>query len=244
MKPYFKFKGINSKDLQLTITRLPQRIIPELRGEKIIIPGKNGFLFESENAYNSKILEIECTFNAPQNFSKDEIDALIMQIPTWLNGKGQLILSDYPDYFYEAKVINAIGIDRLFKRYRRFLLEIDVQPFSESIEEKVITKTTSEEEIINIETYFDTYPVIEVTGNGNFSITVNNETLHFKDILNKITIDSKLLIATENDGLNNASNKLYGKYPILKPGENIISSLTKNESTIQKIEIKYRGTWI
>ena len=80
MKPYFIFKGKNSREMGISLLKLPPRIKPERRGELITVPGRDGFLFESEDAFNGKTLEIECTFLPPDGKSKDEIDALIREI--------------------------------------------------------------------------------------------------------------------------------------------------------------------
>lgn len=244
MKPSITFKNINSKDMGISILKLPPRIKPEQRGEKITIPGRNGFLFESDDGYNGKTLEIECTFLPPENYSENQIKELIMQIPLWLDGMGKLICSDYPELYYDATIINSISIERMMKLYRRFTLEIEVQPFSKSIQEYTITKNTITEETININSYYNSYPEIIVTGTGTISITINNKTMILNDVSNPITLDCELMNATENNGLTNVNNKVNGEYPFLKPGNNTISIVLGENSSLTSLEIKYRGTWI
>ena len=76
MKPFFIYKGVNSREMGISILKLPPRIKPEHRGEMITVPGRDGFLFESDDAYNNKTLEIECTFLPPEGKSKEEIDKM------------------------------------------------------------------------------------------------------------------------------------------------------------------------
>ena len=80
MKPYFIYNGINSRDMGISILKLPPRIKPERRGEIINVPGRNGFLFESDDAYNNKTLEIECTFLPPEGKSKEERFTILKEI--------------------------------------------------------------------------------------------------------------------------------------------------------------------
>ena len=91
----------------ISILKFPPRIKPTRRGEMITVPGRDGFLFESEDAYSSKTLEIECTFIPQNNKTQEEVDALIMDILVWLDGNGKLVFSDYPNYYYEATIINS-----------------------------------------------------------------------------------------------------------------------------------------
>ena len=56
MKPYFIYKEKNSRDMGISILKLPPRIKPERRGEIINVPGRDGFLFESDDAYNNKTI--------------------------------------------------------------------------------------------------------------------------------------------------------------------------------------------
>ena len=192
MKPYFVYKGINSREMGISILKLPPRIKPERRGEIINVPGRDGFLFESDNAYNGKTLEIECTFIPPERYSQSGIDKLIMDILVWLDSNGDLVFSDYPDYYYEAKIINAIPIERLFKRYRRFLIAFEVQPFAKKLVQSIVTKNTLAEETISVDTYYETPIKINLEATGSVDININDTTMHFDNLEVPIIIDGEL----------------------------------------------------
>lgn len=244
MKPYFIYKGINSRSMGISILKFPSRIRPEQRGELINVPGRDGYLFETDGAYNNKTIEMECTFLPPDGATKEEIESMIMEIPQWLDGSGQLILSDNPNYLYEARMKNAIPIDRLYKRYRRFIIQVEVQPFSKSINEIALTKITTSEETYNIKTFYKTYPILEIDATGSITININDQSLILNSLDKKITIDCEYMNATEEEGLTSVNNKVNG-YPIyLKPGDNIVNVVPGTDSTFNNLVIKYRGTWI
>lgn len=243
MKPYFLYNGINSRDMGISILKLPPRIKPDRRGEIINVPGRNGFLFESDDAYNNKTLEIECTFLPPEGKSKDEIDKMIMEILVWLDGQGKLVFSDYPNYYYDATIINAIPIERLFKRYRRFIVAFEVQPFSKSIEPQIVDLSTPGEQTISVSTYYETPAKINLQSTGNVEIHINDTIMHFTDLESPIVIDGELLNVSDGNGTNMNSH-MVGDYPKLKPGENTISVICEEPSTFTSMQIEYRSLWL
>ena len=243
MKPYFIYKGINSRDMGISILKLPPRIKPERRGEIINVPGRDGFLFESDDAYNGKTLEIECTFIPSERNSQTEIDKKIMDILVWLDGSGNLILSDYPDYYYEAKIINAIPIERLFKRYRRFIVAFEVQPFSKKISSQIVNLSTMSEQTISVSTYYETPAKINLQATGNVELHINDTIMQFQNLDIPIVIDGELLNVSDGKGTNMNSH-MIGDFPRLKPGENIISVICEGTSKFTSMQIEYRSLWL
>jgi phage-related protein len=243
MKPYFIYKEKNSRDMGISILKLPPRIKPERRGEIINVPGRDGFLFESDDAYNNKTLEIECTFIPPEGNTQNQIDAMIMNILVWLDGNGKLIFSDYPGYYYEATIINSIPIERLFKRYRRFMVSFEVQPFSKSLIPSQIEKQTLEEEIFNVKTYYETSLKINLQATGNIEIHINDNIMHFNDIESPLVIDGELMNVTDELGVN-MNNHMVGDFPKLKPGNNTISIICDDDSSFNGLILEYRSLWL
>lgn len=243
MKPYFIYKNINSRDMGISILKLPPRVKPERRGEMITIPGRDGFLFESEDAYNGKTLEIECTFLPPDNLSDAQIDELVMSIIVWLDGSGKLIFSDYLNYYYEATIVNAIPIERLFKRYRRFIIEFEVQPFSKKTEVTEIETRTVGTHNISVGSYYDVKPITSINASGNVDIRINNQSMRLINLDREIIIDSEFMNVIDTNG-NNMNNHIVGEFPILKPGSNEIEIICEEGSTFTSMEIEYRGLWL
>lgn len=243
MKPYFIYKGKNSREMGISILKLPPRIKPDRRGEIINVPGRDGFIFESDDAYNSKNFEIECTFIPPDGYTQEKIDALIMEILVWLDGNGELIFSDYPNYYYDATIINAIPIERLFKRYRRFIVAFEVQPFSKALTPTVITKSTKEKQIISVSSYYETPLKVNLVATGDVEIHVNDTIMHFTNIETPLIIDGELMNVTDENGVN-MNNRMIGDFPKLKPGENTISVLCEEPSVFTEMTMEYRSLWL
>ena len=243
MKPWFNFKNINSKDMGISIQKLPPRTKPEKRGEMITIPGRNGFLFESEDAYNGKKLELECTFLPPDNMTSAQMDELIMQILVWLDGDGELVFSDYPNYYYEAKVINEIPLERLFKRYRRFLLVFDVQPFAKSVTLTTRQLNVTGTSTVNVTSYYDVSPKMTLNARGNVSVGINGTVMNFKNLDKNIIIDTELMNCVDANG-NNMNNYMVGDFPNLKVGNNTVTITKESSATFTSLKFEYRSLWL
>lgn len=132
----FIFKGKSSKDFKIIINSLPTISKPPLRVEEIEIDGVDGARYE-ELGYGCYEKKIKITI------TEDNIDSLI----DWLKGEGDLILSNEPDKYYNAKIIEQIDFERLMK-YEPTEIKFRVQPFKYQYqEEKVIAGIGSVEGI-------------------------------------------------------------------------------------------------
>lgn len=113
----FIFKGISSESFKIVVNSLPPISKPAMRVEETSINGVDGTTFE-DLGYGSYDKKIKITI------TENNIDELI----GWLNGEGELVLSNEPDKYYKAKVIGQIDFKRLIK-YEPVEVTFRVQPF-------------------------------------------------------------------------------------------------------------------
>lgn len=116
---YFIFKNIDSRDIKgLIVQELPPISKPAKRIEKIEIDGKDGDIIQ-ESGYQAydKTISIGLTNNYDIN-----------QIIAWLDGSGNLVLSNEPEKYYNAIVIEQIDFERLM-RFKTAKIKFHVQPF-------------------------------------------------------------------------------------------------------------------
>lgn len=233
MIPFFIFNNINSKDMDIVVTKMPPITKPEMKLEEIIIPGRNGSLYVKDNkkfdTYNPFIYQIECSLKENTNARK---------IFEWLNGEGKLILSKEPDKFYNVLIKSKIDLEQIYKVFNKFSIEFQVQPLAYSINEKRIKLSETTEMTILDSTYY-IKPYIKILGNGNISLTINNETMNFKNIDEYIEVDCELEEAFK--GNVDCNDKVYSEdFLYLKPGKNIISWL----GNVSCVELKYREVFL
>ena len=120
----FKFKGTSSDNLNIIVNSLPPITKPAMRVEETEIDGVDGIIFE-DLGYESYEKKIKITI------TKNNVDEIIK----WLNGEGDLVLSNEPDKYYKAKVIEQIDFESLIK-YEPIEVTFRVQPFKYEYQEE------------------------------------------------------------------------------------------------------------
>ena len=136
----FTFRNIHSSTLQVVAKNVDRSLIPELRKNEFIIPGKHGTVDYGLNTYEKRYITIE--IGAFDNTTVEDFRNNSRQIANWLSGKGQLIFDDELDKVYQASVYSAISLDPYNNEdyivdpfpAGTMLITFECQPFAESIE--------------------------------------------------------------------------------------------------------------
>ena len=226
---YFIFNDINSIDENIIIRKMPVLQKAMKRIEKISIPGQNGSMYIDEDAYETKLIQIECSIIE---------DTDISRINKWLNGSGKLILSSYPNRFFKANIVNSIDFTSIVNKIHEFPLEIELHPISYGLEEKTIN-ITKETEITITESTYSIKPYIKVFGSGKITLTVNNKNIILNNVDKYIELDCDLEEAYKDT--INCNNKIYcDEFPELNPGENHVSWI----GNVSSVQINYREAFI
>ena len=126
-------------------------------------------------------------------------------------------------------------MSHIIKKFKRFVIEFDVQPFGYDIEPYIVTKTTPFS-LTNIGT-FESEPIVTVYGTGNITLYINNQSIILKNITDNITINSEMKNAYS--GIPLLNNKMSGEFPVLELGENNISWV----GNVSKLEIQPNWRW-
>lgn len=201
--------------------RYSEKISPKRRDETFTVPGRHGNLTTTDGAFDSYIRSAEFIV-------KDE--KRIDEICAHFKGSGWLIFSSEPDRKYKARVANQIEFSHIIWRFKRFVVEFEVQPFGYDVFEQTITKTAPFS-LFNIGT-FESEPIITIFGNGNITLYVNSQNNFLKEITDKIIIDSEMK-NTYNNSIS-LNYKMSGDFPTLSLGENHISWI----GDVKEVEIQ------
>jgi len=228
MGAYFIYNGINSKDMGVVLKSLPPITKPKRKIEAIQVPGRNGKLYIDENCYETISVSLECAL-------KRNVDP--RKITEWLVEFGTITFSDEIDKFYKAAIINSIPLSRVFRVYREFIIQLELQPIAMSIEEYEYNCNDNDIHTLDIESTALMNPYIKVTGSGEVQLTINNSICNLNIDDEYIELDCELQNAFKD--VENKNNKMNGEFPILKPGENKIQVI--GDASIQ---IKYRKAYI
>lgn len=231
---YFIFKGINSNSIRgLIVQELPQIVKAKKRFTKTEIEGLDGDILEElgYEAYD-KTIKIGIT-------KECDIDRLI----NWLDGSGQLILSNEPTKYYNVEIVDSINFERLL-RYKTANIKLHTQPFKYLINEENLIEEIEEQKTVNIENkgYIDSKPILTIYGTGNIQINLNNNKIFSVDMKDDeyITVDAIKEDAYKGVVLKN--RQMIGDFNNirLQSGQNTITWI----GNLTKIEIEPKSRWL
>ena len=166
----------------ILVNELPPIIKAPRDIDKIIIPGRDGFLTEDLKTYGGTVKPCECTI-----LDIDKVD----QVLAWLGGSGEVIFSNQLDRKYQTCIINQIPFSRIMWKWYKFIVIFDCQPFAKVLENSVIT-LIAPGTIYNGGTH-KSKPVVKVYGTGTINLIINGITVILTNVVDYVTIDLSLI---------------------------------------------------
>lgn len=229
---YIIWKNKNSNEISgLLITELPPISKPKMRTSTTEIDGLDGDIVEylGYKSYD-KTISIGLTRNYDLN-----------AIMSYFNGNGELILSNEPDKYYKAQIIDTIDYNKLIN-FKTAKVKFHVQPYKYLNSESPLILEINDETSLNVENkgLENSKPIITLYGSGTIQLLINNLSVCSVNIEEDeyITIDSEKEEAYFGSVLKN--RQMQGDFPILNSGINNIS-WTGN---LTKIEIQPKSRWL
>ena len=227
---WFTFKGVDSREMGVIVTAMPETVRAERRIGSITVAGRNGSLHTDEGVYESYDRTMECAL-----IKRAKLD----EITAWLVGSGEMTFSTEPDKVYRVTIANKISIAQMMRVFQKFQVVMDTQPFKYSVNAagdalELPAPTT----IRNSGTVYSE-PLIMVYGSGDITLTVNGADFPLYGVQESITIDSEMMEVFKG---NTNQNGKYGgaDFPRFEVGKNEIS-WTGN---VSKIKIQPRWRWL
>lgn len=175
MKPYFKFRGTKSTDMNILLRGWTPIFLPEKNIRFEDVPGRNGSVSFDDETRRDIIIQVDCTILGK---TREEVRANARQAEYWLSRKGQLSFWNEPQRFYIGQVVNQVPLMKYIK-YEEMSLLFRCEPFAyfiKSMAEEIILddeipiceqitldKATAVHQIIGPTT-------IEVENNGAFDL--------------------------------------------------------------------------
>ena len=227
---WFTFKGIDSREMGVIVTAMPETVRAERRIESITVAGRNGSLHTDEGVYESYDRTMECAL-----IKRAKLD----EITAWLVGSGGMTFSTELDKVYRVTIANKISIAQMMRVFQKFQVVMDTQPFKYSVNAAGdVLELTAPTTIRNSGTVYSE-PIITVYGSGDITLTVNGADFPLYGVQESITIDSEMMEVFKG---NTNQNGKYGgaDFPRFEVGKNEIS-WTGN---VSKIKIQPRWRWL
>ena len=217
MKDYIIWKGINSKTVGITVTDLPEIILPEEHVTFTDIPGLSGSLAQTEgvDVYKDITLAVKCYI---QNPTAQAVQA----VASFFRGSGRLELPSRPDGYYEARVVNQIAFTKILRGNtpRTFTVNFRCKPFLHLYSGET-EETVRSGDFLHNPTGIQAKPLFTITGSGDITLLVGTQIIQLNGIEGGIVLDSELQEAYWDNALKN--NCMTGEFPLLGEGDTAIS---------------------
>ncbi len=217
MKDYIIWKGVNSRTVGITVTELPEIILPEERVTFTDIPGLSGSLVQTEgvDVYKDITLAVKC-------YCPDPTPAAVVTIAAYFRGAGRLELPNRPEGYYEARVVNQIAFAKILRGNspRTFTVNFRCKPFLHLYSGET-EETASSGDFLHNPTGIQAKPLITIVGNGDITLLVGTQIIQLNGIEGGIILDSELQEAYWDNALK--SNCMTGEFPVLGEGNVVIS---------------------
>ena len=216
MNNWFEWNGTRCTEYGIIVTEQPSVTIPQERSAQTKIPGRPGSLttLEGNDVYDELTLTATCFIRDP---------ALIPSIAGWLKGGGTVTFANRPGGFYHARISNQIPFEKILRGNPHCSFAVNFRcspPFWYVNDPEEVTITNSSAVVVNPGSVYSE-PIIHVYGSGDATLIVNDSFVELEGIEDGIVLNSVIQEAYQGETLLN--EKMEGDFPVLKPGNNLIS---------------------
>lgn len=223
MLPWFTWKGEDSRNMGLYVSRLPTLTRPEERIQRVTIPGRSGHLTikEGTDIYNG--FQNDCIITVPYNGDFN-------RILKWLTGHGLAVFSNDSDFAYEGDIAGAVKFDRLSNSLYQATIPFYFQPLKRRAIADPPTTITAQSATIYNPGNVQSAPKVSVSYTGSVQITIGSYSMAFTSLSESIIVDCESEIITKTNG-ELWQGSYSGDFWRISPGNNNIA-VTKSGCTL------------
>ena len=227
---WFRFNDIDSRQMGVRVTKMPETVRAERRVERVEIAGRNGSLHVDEGTYSSYDRTMECAL-----INRRKLD----DVAAWLVGSGKMIFSTEPDKVYDVVISNKVSIAQMMRVFQKFQVTMDTQPFKYSVNPFGDTLELLKPQTVYNKGTVYAQPKITVYGSGSITLDINGTAFPLSGVDGHITIDSESMEVYRG---SESQNSRFGgaEFPRLEAGGNAVS-WTGN---VEKLVIEPEWRWL
>ena len=228
-----EFRGIKSTEYGARLMDVQEHTLAAERGESRVAAGRNGDMWQSENARDTISLKRNIRVRESQ------LDGVM----AWLTGSGLLRFEYAPGKAYDARITDKIDIkqvsldsDALISLSVSFTCQPDRRLYPEAAD-IILTQHTA---LLETEGNAPSQPRIKIEGSGDFSLTIGQQTMFFTGIDGGVVVDSELQDALSLDEAELLNNHVAGQFFEIQPGDQYVSWALETGAQITQITITPR----
>ncbi|MCJ1989023.1 phage tail domain-containing protein [Lactococcus carnosus] len=221
----------NTKILGFALKGRPSIPSANKKYETIEIEGRDGSL---TRFLSYEDLKFSLTFNI---LFQDDIKQKLREIKGLMSQAKTLSFDDSPNFFYKIKQAQVSDTESIIRRHGVFSVDFVADSFEYEASSVLEYVNPTKLLIRNNTTYFS-QPIIKIFGEGNIKLTVNDELIELKNVMDGIILDSEKQEAYLADV--NKNSQMVGNFPNFEIGENQIICTGK----VNKVEILPNWRWL
>lgn len=227
------FNENRSLKLNLFLEKYPSIPIATEEYEEVSVEGRNGGLIINKGTYPDKKIPFTFTILSTQ------IDIDFEKVYEWLTDiEDNRLIFGRADRCYKVKKVVFGNIQKEFRTIGEFDVTFICDPFTQDIE-KTAHEITNSGFKINYNGNAPGDTLIKVYGNGNIQLTIDDETMQLKNVVDYVEIDSNLMQVRNQDGTSKDGDT-FGDFVYLEKGENTISYTGKATKIVVEYTTKYK----
>ena len=234
---WMEFQGISSATLGVKVVSAATHIEGAQRGDSLEAVGRDGDLWQGEDARSTTELVIRL------RVPRSKLDSAM----AWLSGSGALRFSYDPYKAYDARIVDEIefqalipGSDPIYECEVRFIC----QPYRRMYPEASAITITESGTALVTQGNAPALPRVKITGSGDFSVTIGMKTMFFTEITDGVIVDCELMDAFTLDGASLLTDHVSEEYFVIEPQQTIVSWLVESGGLVTSVEIAPRWRWL
>lgn len=230
--PWFIWKGKNSLgDFGLWINKLPPIVRASERVTEVTIPGRPGTvtMLEGDDVYDQ--VTRQCTVLIRN-------DIPIQPVLEWLRGSGELTFSNEADKVYFARIGAEVSFSRISNDISQAKITFACEPLKGRVHAVQDAVTLTANGTIRNPGDVASRPVVEITGSGNCTVTIGDQSMTFYSVSGTIKVDCDAQIITSSGILWNGT--FTGDFWKIPKG---VSNVTINNK-VSTMTITPRWRWV
>ena len=228
-----EFRGIKSTEYGARLMDVRKHVLAAERGESRTAAGRDGDMWQSDNARDTISLKRSLTVRESQ------LDGVM----AWLTGNGLLRFEYAPGRAYDARITDKIEIEQVSLDSDPLMslsVSFTCQPYQRIYPEPENIEFTQNNALLETEGNAPSQPRIKIEGSGDFSLTIGQQTMFFTGIDGGIIVDSELQDALSLDGAELLNNHAAGQFFEIQPGSQYVSWALETGAQITKITMTPR----
>lgn len=225
------WKGLTASGFGIYVTALPPIESAGRRDTPFTVPRKSGSVHVQDGSRDDIVKRVDLYMPYEQGVGVTALRAVM----NWLSGSGELILSDEPERYYNARIVNAVDYSPWVTGFDDRIVEVyfECEPFAYHLYAEPAAASSSGTQLRN-PGLAEARPLIQCSGFGDVKFTIAGTEFTLTDIAGSADTsargslyvdcrDMECYSQTEQGARTSRNYRMIGAFPAIPPGDFTVS---------------------